>query len=276
MNGFYWLASYPKSGNTWLRLFLESLAAGGIRPDINKANMCSHAASREIFDRIFDVSSSDLTQDEITDARPPMYEILANEADAPLFMKVHDAWMLTPSGMPLFPPELTLGAVVIVRDPRDVAVSFAHHGSKSVDFSIERMGNPLATTEMSGRRLPEKLPQRLSSWSMHVESWLAAPIGVLPLKYEDMLDNPTDSFGKAARFLGLDFTPDELSAAIEAVRFDRLRDAEETEGFRERMPGTARFFRRGVAGGWRDSLTPAQIARIETEHGPMMRKLGYL
>lgn len=276
MNGFYWLASYPKSGNTWLRFFLESLKTGGSEIDINRANLCGHAASREAFDRIFDIASADLTGDEITNARPALYEALASQADAPMLMKVHDAWMNTPSGAPLFPPKLTLGAIVIVRDPRDVAVSFAHHGAKSMDFAIDRMGNPLASTEMSGRRLPEKLPQRLSSWSLHVESWLSAPIRVLPLKYEDMLTDPMLCFGRTAEFLGFDLSPETLSKAIEAVRFDRLRSAEEAGGFRERMTGPSRFFRRGTAGGWRDSLSPAQVARIEEDHGLMMKKLGYL
>jgi hypothetical protein len=63
---------------------------------------------------------------------------------------------------------------------------------------------------------------------------------------------------------------------VDAVRFDRLRAAEDQDGFVERQPGMDRFFRRGIAGGWRDSLSPEQIARIESDHGTMMRRLGYL
>ncbi len=276
MSGIYWLASYPKSGNTWLRLFLESLAAGGAAPDINAVEVTGNAAVREAFDHVLDIESSDLTDDEIARARPRLYEIEACTATAPLLLKAHDAWHPTPADEPLFPLAATLGAIYLVRDPRDVAVSLAHHMGQSIDQAIERMGDPRATMAMAGKRLPKQLPQHLSTWSGHVASWLGAPIERLLLRYEDMLADPVARFGEAARFLGLDAEPDQIAAAVDAVRFERLRAAEETQGFIEAQPGVERFFRRGVAGGWRDSLTPAQAARIEAEHGPTMRKLGYL
>ena len=244
--------------------------------DINNLNLVSHAAARIYFDRMLDIDSAYLTFDEITSARPELFELEAREAHAPLFRKVHDAWITTRTGEPLFPPKLTLGAIYIVRDPRDVAVSNAHHESKPVDWVIERMSNPLDMMEMSAQRVSVKLPQKVDSWSAHVESWLSAPIRHHLLKYEEMLADPLVSFGAAARFLGFDTAPEKIASAVDAVRFDRLRSAEDKDGFRERQPGMDRFFRRGVAGGWRDSLTLAQVKRIEADHGLMMRKLGYL
>jgi aryl sulfotransferase len=276
MNGFYWLASYPKSGNTWLRLFLESLSVGGKTVDINNLKFRGYAASRTHFDRTLDIESADLTYDEITTARPFFFEISAEEAKTPIYNKTHNAWIKTPTGEPLFPPKLTLGAVYIVRDPRDVAVSLAHHVSKSVDFAIERMANPLAMMEMADQRISRQLPEYLFSWSLHVQSWLSAPISLHFLKYEDMLADPVASLGSAARFLGFDATPEKIYSAVDAVCFDRLRSIEEVDGFIERPLGADRFFRRGVAGGWQDSLTPDQVARIEADHGEVMCKLGYL
>lgn len=276
MNGFFWLVSYPKSGNTWLRMFLNSLAAGATAPDINALGIRGHAASRTEFDRILDIESADLTDDEIASARPRFYEIEAQQAEAPLLRKVHDAWQVTPSGGPLFPPELTLGALYIVRDPRDVALSFAYHMSQPVDKAIARMSNPLAVMWNPSRTLSPQLPQHLSTWGGHVESWLDAPIQRLLLKYEDMLSEPVTTFSAAARFLGFDATPASVEAAVDAVCFERLRAAEDRDGFNERQPAQDRFFRRGVAGGWKDSLTAAQIARIEADHGAMMSQLGYL
>lgn len=277
MNGFYWIASYPKSGSTWFRIFLESLLSGGGLPDINALRVVQvGAVSRSSFDCIMDIESSELTEDEITNARPRQYEIEAREASAPLFRKVHDAWRYTPSGEPLFPPELTLGAVHLIRDPRDIAVSLAYHLNKTVDFSIERMADPDGFAERSCQRIALQLPQQLLSWSMHAQSWLEAPIPKLLLRYEDMLADPVASFTKAAEFLGIEATGAEIAVATDAVRFDRLQKQEEAVGFVERRPGTERFFRRGIAGGWRDSLSKEQIARIESDHGPMMHKLGYL
>jgi hypothetical protein len=196
MNGFYWLASYPKSGNTWLRLFLESLAVGGNTVNINALSASGgHAASRSEFDRILDIESADLTDDEITLARPRQYEIEAGTAKSPMLRKAHDAWGRTPAGEPLFPPRLTLGAVYLVRDPRDVAVSLSYHLNQTVDQAIARMGNAKAEMEKARTRIPQQLPQRLLSWSGHVESWLAAPISLLALKYEDMQADPVARLG---------------------------------------------------------------------------------
>ncbi|PPD20419.1 MAG: sulfotransferase [Methylobacter sp.] len=276
MNGFFWIASYPKSGNTWLRLFLESLAAGGKPVDINALSICGNAAVRDAFDRILDMASADLTDDEITCARPRQYEIEARHAAAPQLRKVHDSWRMTPAGEALFPLALTQAAVYIVRDPRDVAVSLAHHMNQTIDQTITRMNNPLSIMEAARRRIPRQLPQFLGSWSQHVESWLDAPVKVLPVTYEAMLSEPTTTFGEIARFLGFETTSGALETAIKAVSFERLRASEEANGFVEKQPVTDCFFRRGIAGGWRDSLSSAQIARIETDHGPMMRRLGYL
>lgn len=276
MNGYFWLASYPKSGNTWLRLFLASLEAGGALPDIGESSLSVNAASRSVFDRWLDIDSSDLTEDETLRARPRLYELEAQSATAPMLRKVHDAWIFTSAGEPLFPLSVTLGAVCIVRDPRDVAISLAHHMGQSIDQAIARMANPNAVMEAARHRVPVQLPQPLLDWSGHVNSWLNAPVNRLLLRYEDMLAEPVACFGEAARFLGFDASQERIAAAVEAVRFDRLRAAEEVTRFAETPARVERFFRRGIAGGWRDTLTPAQIARIESDHGRMMRHLGYL
>lgn len=277
MNGFYWLASYPKSGNTWLRLFIESLSKGGKSVDINSLGTDLRAGALRLdFDRTLDIESSDLTDDEVADARPRQYELEAIEATTPLLRKVHDAWKPTPAGKPLFPPTVTLGAVYVVRDPRDVAVSYTHHMGRSTDQAIEDMANSMNTLARSRERLLIHLPQRLNSWSEHVESWLSAPIKLQLIKYEDMLAKPVDTFSEVAHFLGFDTSPDKIAQAVEAVRFDKLQSAEDENGFMDRLPGQERFFRKGVAGGWRDSLSIAQMKRIESEHGSMMKKLGYL
>lgn len=276
MKRYFWLASYPKSGNTWLRLFLGSLSHGGATPDINAMAFGGDAAFRDAFERLLDIESNDLTDAEITLARPRLYELEAQAANAPLLRKVHDAWELTPAGEPIFPVELTLGVIYLVRDPRDVAVSLAHHMRQGVDQTIERMDNPQAMMSMSPRFIPRQLPQRITSWSGHVASWLEAPVERLLLRYEDMLSHPRENLGAAARFLGIDADEDTINAAVEAVAFERLRTAEKTNGFIEAPPGVESFFRRGIAGGWRESLTPKQIKRIETDHAGMMRQLNYL
>lgn len=275
MNGYHWLASYPKSGNTWLRLALGSLARGGQAPDFAVADRFGPVASdRAAFDLLLDVDSADLTADEAESLRPRLYEFEAGWRAEPQLLKVHDAWTLTPAGEPLFPPAQTLGVVYIVRDPRDVAVSLAHHLDADIDQTIAFMGRADAALAAGGRSGPTQLRQRLLTWSGHVHSWLGTPNPLL-LRYEDMLTDPAAALERAARHLGWETPPDAVAKAVAATRFEALRKAEERNGFLERSGPEVRFFRRGVAGGWRDTLSAAQAARIEADHGEVMQELGY-
>lgn len=278
MNGYQWLASYPKSGNTWLRLALDSLLHDGAPPDFSRGiAFAPLAAARAPFDHLLDVDSSDLTADEIGALRPRFHDIEIRDATAPLPRKVHDAWTLTADGEPLFSPAVTLATICVVRDPRDIAPSLAAHLGIPIDAAIAFMARPAATLASGRRRDTSQLPQRLLTWSAHVESWLDAP-GMPPpllLRYEDMSDDAAAALLRAARHLGCPTDDRAAGRAVAATRFDALRTAEERHGFGERSGKAERFFRRGVAGGWRDTLSPAQAARIEDDHAGVMARLGY-
>lgn len=280
MTGFHWLASYPKSGNTWLRLALGSFKAGGASPDLGiQEGLAPIASARAPFEAALDVESSDLTHAEVAKLRPRQYEEEARLASEPLLRKVHDAWSRTPAGEPLFPPGITLRAVYIVRDPRDVAPSLANHLNLPVDEAIDFMASPRACLSLSLESLGSQLTQRLLSWGGHVQSWLCAPLPagtLLLLRYEDMLADPATAIARVAVHLGWPHDPDLARAAAEATRFDRLQAAEKATGFRGRPPAMDAFFRRGVAGGWRDTLSAEQVSRIEAAHGAVMADLGYL
>ena len=276
-HGYQWLASYPKSGNTWLRLALASLSRDGAPPDFTAAVGFAGMATRRVaFDLLLDVDSSDLTRDEVERLRPRFYEVEARHRAGPQVRKVHDAWTRTASGEPLFPPALTLAAIYIARDPRDVAVSLAHHTGLDLDRTIARMGRPDMVIAGSERQGGLQLPQRLLAWSGHARSWLEAPVLPMMLRYEDMLADPAAALARAAGHLGWDAPEDAVARAVAATRFEALRAAEDRHGFGEKPLEARRFFRRGIAGGWRAALSPAQVARIEADHGSVMVELGYL
>lgn len=278
MTGFFWLASYPKSGNTWLRLALWSLKNDGAAVDFSaRPNFAPIASSRLRFDAVLGVESSDLGADEIAILRPRVYEAMAQAANEPMLSKVHDAWTLTPAGEPMFPPAVTLGTVYVVRDPRDVAVSFANHMGEPVEWAVDFLGKATAQLATPQNKLAEQLPQCLMRWSEHVESWLGAT-GPAPLllRYEDMLADPVRELSRVVAYLGWSAHSEAVERAVAATRFETLRAAEERHGFHEAPPQAERFFRRGKAGGWRDTLTADQAARIERDHHAVMRRLGYL
>jgi aryl sulfotransferase len=273
-----WLASYPKSGNTWLRMLLESVRKGGAAVDINALEQRSPQPSdRALFDAALGLGGSDLTPAEADEARPRALELFAADLKEPVLLKVHDAWRRTAEGRELFPRALTRASVYVARDPRDVAVSFAHHTGKDLDTAIGQMADAAMTWTPAGRTLARFLPQVLDSWSGHAESWLdRSGHDPLLLRYEDLLADPLS--GARALCARLGWTPADsvLRAAVEHTRFERLAAQEKVAGFVERSGPGRVFFRKGVAGGWKDVLTPQQSARIERDHGPMMRRLGYL
>jgi aryl sulfotransferase len=286
-----WLASYPKSGNTWLRMLLANLAAKDDQPvGINDLSATSNIASaRGPFDDLLLIDSGLLTHDEADCLRPRLYEELARGAEddeqdprktppAVRFVKVHDAYTLTPMGEPLLAGARGAdGAIVIVRDPRDVAPSLASHRNTGIDDAIAFMNDPDAVFSANTTKQDSQLRQKLPGWSGHITSWLdQADIPIDLVRYEDLQIDTAAVLRRALEFAGQAATDHELRRAVRFADFARLKQQEEEKGFREapRQLG-ARFFRRGEAGGWRDELTPDQAARIVAAHGAVMRRLGY-
>jgi len=286
-----WLASYPKSGNTWLRMLIANLSATDRPADINDLpERGGIASARGPFDYLTMIDSGLLTHDEIDALRPRVYEELARgaaddeydqPADAPpvRFVKAHDAYTLTPNGEPLLAGARGAeSAIVIVRDPRDVAPSLANHSSMSIDEAIVFMSNEQAAFCSRLDRLHNQLRQQLPGWSGHVASWLdQADIPVLLVRYEDLQADTLAVLRGVLAFAGRPADEEAMRRAVAFADFAQLRQQEQEKGFGEapRPWAGGTFFRRGESGAWRDELTPEQVARIEADHADMMRRLGY-
>lgn len=274
MSGFYWLASYPKSGNTWLRLALYSLLAPRDPIDFRKPiTFAPVATSREEFESTLGIQSADLTDQEVEQLRPTVWRRAASRT--PQFRKVHDAWTVTAAG-PLFPPDVTLGTIYMVRDPRDVAVSLAHYSGITVDQAVATLARDAGVQTVARRALSVQLAYRSGTWSSHVESWLDAPGPPRCLvRYEDMLVDPGGQLRRVADYASIPATSDSIAAAVAATGFKRLADAEVRHGFTE-ASSSARFFRSGRADAWRVALSPVQAERVVRDHERAMRRVGYL
>lgn len=278
MGGIIWLASYPKSGNTWLRAFLTNFLRHASQPaHINELEGGPISAARFIFDEAVGLEASDLTPEEIECYRPAVHRCIAACSPLTLFLKIHDAFTQTAEGVPLVPVEATHGAIYILRNPLDVAVSFAHHSNISFDESIRRMADESFALTNTPCRLHLRLRQRLLSWSSHVLSWVEAPgLRMHIVRYEDMHQQPRHTFTAIARFAGLPDDPEQVGRALEQSSFARLQQQEQMYGFREKSPRALSFFRKGQVGSWREVLTAPQIDRLLRDHAPVMRRFGYL
>jgi hypothetical protein len=273
-----WLASYPKSGNTWFRAFLANLVRDGAEPaHINALNTGGIASARELFDDMVGVDAADLTPDEIDALRPAVYRKWAEQHDDVGFHKIHDAFIRLDGEQALVPAEATRGAFYFVRNPLDVAVSYAHHAHRDLDSVIGWMADDGHCFASGKKRLHEQLRQRLLSWSGHVASWVdQTEFPVHVLRYEDMSRCPEETFTAAAAFAGLPTERDRVAKALAFASFDELRRQEAADGFNERAPRAESFFRKGQVGSWREELSEEQAARIVADHHDVMKRFGYV
>ena len=248
------------------------------------------ASARGPFDHLLLIESGLLRPDEIDDLRPLVHEALAKGAQddfyddpeaAPSlrFVKTHDAYTLTSAGVPMLAGAKGAdGAILIVRDPRDVASSLANHNNTGIDAAIEFMNNPEAAFCARAGRQENQLRQQMLGWSGYALSWLEQrDVPVHLVRYEDVQRDPAGTFAAALQFAGHAATAREIARAVTLADFGELKAQEAEKGFREapRPKAGGNFFRRGEAGGWRDELSAEQVARIEAAHGAMMRRLGY-
>ena len=291
MTDVVWLASYPKSGNTWLRMLIAALSPVGERGiDINAMPADQTIASaRDIFDDRLLIGSDLLTHDEIDCLRPRLYEDLAGDSAATgpsqanlgvRFVKAHDAYTLTPLGEPLFAgARAAQGAIVIVRDPRDVVPSLANHNLSTIDAAVEFLNSTQSAFSDGTAGLPPQLRQKLLDWSGHVASWLdQTDMPVHVLRYEDLMRDTAGCLMSAMRFAHRPIEQHRAERAVALASFEKLQAQEAEMGFAEwnaRQAKQTRFFRRGKMGSWREELTREQVRKVERAHGAMMSRMGY-
>lgn len=252
----YWLASYPKSGNTWVKLFVEAYAIGNT--NINAPRITSGDQSRQFYHSACCVDLKNLSHVEILAIREAALSNMKNMAH-PYLVKTHHANVMLHEHA-LIPSWFTNGAVYVMRDPRDVAISMSHYFyDMTIDKAIDKMLNDTFTINFKGE---PNFYHFCRSWKSHVESWLAASFPLLVMRYENMVDNPYTEFKRLIEFHPwLEYDHDRLTKAIDEVTFAKLRDKEQADGFKESR-GMGDFFRAGTARQWRDVLTAPQQRRL--------------
>jgi hypothetical protein len=275
--GLVWLASYPKSGNTWTRAFLSNLASiiAGERDelDINAINRFTIGENFiQFYEQRLGFTPTEKHRKEIAALRHEVQQWIADQFDGLVFVKTHNGLVMD-QGRSIINFAVTSGAIYIVRNPLDVAISLAHHLGGTIDEAIETMASRNTQTPINEKRVYEIW----GSWSRHVESWTRKPHpAIYIMRYEDMLSAPAKTFGRLARHFLLNPRPEQLALAIERSSFANLRSQEEKEGFQEKSEKADRFFREGRAGQWKEVLSTKQIERIVHDHGTQMDRFGYL
>ncbi|MBR71929.1 MAG: sulfotransferase [Rhodospirillaceae bacterium] len=274
MNGILWLASYPKSGNTWLRAFMHNLLTNAKQPfDINQMSELTHGDSNGKWFRLGDKSTlSELSPSEIAEQRPKAHARIASLSTDSVLVKTHNA-MVENAGVPMITPHLSDAAIYIVRNPLDIVISYADHLGVSINKMIEGMSTP----NFQSPRSETHVPEIYCDWSTHVKSWTQMSSELLHvIKYEDMQMRPTQTFGNVAKFMGLNPPRDRLKRAIKFSSFKILKAQEKRKGFIERTPVQDMFFRQGTADGWRKTLSDDQVKEVIKAHREQMLRFNYI
>ncbi|QXG81731.1 sulfotransferase domain-containing protein [Rhodospirillum rubrum] len=270
------MASYPRSGNTWLRLMLNSYERGGKPVNINNLPISNLMYNRSFADTVLGQAMGDLLPAEILALRPTVMRAVRDSRNNPVMLKTHDMRLRLADGEWQLPADVSLGGVYLVRDPRDVALSLARFMDLSIDKTIDVMGNSEQMLANSITRQNIHLVNILGGWSEHVLSWMSpVPFPVHVVRYEDMRRDPVSTLAGVLPALGYAVDMDKIRAAVAETSLETLRRQEEANGFVE-YPSPNRFFGEGRVGGWSARLGSAQAERICADHRFVMQQLGYL
>ena len=274
-----WLASYPKSGNTWVRLFLNSLLfTSDASVDINTIKI-EQFPSRKYFVGITK------NVDDVTEFMKSCNDAQSNlNLDKKLkFFKTHNAFWRT--GAYSFTDAYnTLGIIHIVRDPRNVITSIKnHYNYESYEKALKFIKDEKNMIGIKGSTKEMDLPTLISSWKVHFNSWKSLTKlkdSYLLIKYEDLIENPTNEFLKIANFINkiskINFDKKNIIKSVENTSFESLREQEELKGFNEAPNNSNKFFNLGPNNDWKKLLSTEIREDIEKNFQKEMIELGYL
>ena len=276
-----WLASYPKSGNTFLRSFLSTYFFS----NDNKFNF-------ELLGNIRQYPKTSLfsklgvnvnNRSEIAKSHLQVQRYINQDSKKFKFLKTHSGF-LKMDGNSFTDLKNTLGVIYIVRDPRDVVISYAHHNNQTHEQTSKMItDNYILDAESKGI-----VPVYMGSWSLNYSSWKQFKDfnKYLLIKYEDLIKDKKGNFKKILHFIknitktNLEIDDDKIEKIITEIDFEKLKKLEKKNGFAEAKKDDKGnkiiFFRKGVSNQWRESLDKKIQKSIETICEKEMKELGYL
>ena len=270
----FWIASYPKSGNTWVR----ALIATYLYSDKDEFNFnLLNKIPKFIQDKYFSplVNMSDLKKDSLKISEYWKNAQLRVNLDNHIkFFKTHNACAAY-KGKSFTDETNTAGYIYVVRDPRAVACSLASHASLAIEESI----NDLLNENQIGYNGPNKLAELPGSWKINYLSWKKKKKfdGII-IKYEDLIDDTEKEFKKILSFLKkimhIKINEDKILKSINSCQFARLSAMEDKYGFEEAQ--NRKFFRIGKKDSWKSDLSAKLRKKIEVNFKDEMLELGYL
>ena len=277
-----WLASYPKSGNTWLRSLIASyFYSNNGSFNFKLLDNIDQFPSPQFFKNYEDP----LSEPEATSNFWINEQEKINKDKKIRFLKTHNALCKINSNS--FTDEKnTIGAIYIVRDPRNLITSLAHHYQIDQNEAFNFMVNKKkALIEKSNNKFVGFVP--ILSWDLHLESWInCKKFPVLVIRYEDLLTSAFDTFKKVITFINklspISNKLDEIkiSQSINSCSFDKLEKLEKNNGFHEAMENKnnnkkIKFFNLGKDNNYKKLLEPKLTKKITDLYKSQIEKFNY-
>ena len=271
-----WIASYPKSGNTWVRSFLSSYVYNGTKKfnfnDLDKIRAFPSDPEINFLRKKYGrYKFTDMCE------RWDEFQKAIIKTNKYTFLKTHNA-CITINGNNFSNLENCLGLIYIVRDPRDVALSYSSHLNFSIEDTYKAMTNANLvekTTEGLDRTL-------ITSWNNHYNSWKNFPKKKIIIKYENLIDKPEDTFFKIIKYLneiiGLKIDKNLIKNCVNDVSFEKLKTLEKNNGFIENKSPVKnhKFFNIGKKNQWKLKLNENLINKFINNFESEMKELKYI
>ena len=290
-----WLASYPKSGNTWVRTIINQIIFNDVKsttevfdnlsrirrypsktdivglPQLPNHNVFTKEQKKEVID--FTIKNWSVSQEKI------------NKNNKTNILKTHNLLCkLNLDGKNYSFADLnnTIGVIHIVRDPRNIVTSVKNHFSiNTEEDSVEMLCDNYNWTGFANN----EIPQLLSSWSNHYNSWKKFPNNYLLIKYEDLVSDTSKEIMRIAKYLSNYFEYEISEKIVDEIKkntsFENFKELETKGKFNENsineITGEKNtFFNLGPENNWKKILKKESIDKIEKEFNKEMKELGYL
>ena len=276
-----WLASYPKSGNTMLRSFLSTYffsKDGNFNFDLLR-NIKQYPNNKLFLELGVDISN----RHEIAKNHLNAQKLINQNKKSFQFWKTHSSFVKM-DGYSFTDLNNTLGVIYIVRDPRDVVISYAHHNNQTIKQTLKMINQ----NYILGAEIKDSIPVYLGSWSYNYNSWKVFKNinKYLLIKYEELILNDEKYFEKILLFIkniskmDFDISEKKIKKVLEEIKFEKLKKLEKEKGFHESKKddkgNTINFFRSGKTKQWKNNLDLKTKNMIEEVCQKEMKELGYI
>lgn len=277
-----WISSYPKSGNTWVRALLSSYfysKDGNFHFDLLEhiKEFPKHS------DYLNEISVSRNLAEIAKEWIPAQRKLNLKHNNSTFFLKTHST-ICNVEGSHFIDKENSLGAIYVVRDPRNVILSLSNHFDLSIEKSLEMICNKkqiITNPTKKNRYIGFTV---LSDWQNHYRTWKNCKlVEVKIVKYEDLILSPKNTFigilNFINKFMQVDIDEDRIKNVLMSTEFSRLQQSENKYGFKEssNMSGfNKKFFNLGPKNNWKNLLKKEIKEKIENHFKEEMKELGYL